>query len=85
MARMDEVLETMCRTNPHQYQDVIITLAETAEHMQSADLGLDDAKEIGIGIFSGTFRGHTLLELSKRPEVEEITFDARVSALHAGA
>jgi hypothetical protein len=48
--------------------------------MRATDLGLPTAREIGMGILSGTFTGQTVLELGERPEVEEITFDIQVSA-----
>lgn len=80
MARMDAELETLCRSYPSHYQDVVITLTESAQHIKATDIGLPTAKEIGMGILSGTFTGQMLLELGKRPEVEEITFDIQISA-----
>lgn len=82
MAHIDQQLEKLCRENPQQPQQVVITLTEKAQHLKAADLGLAGAEEIGdLGILKGTFTGKQLLELSKRSEVLEIVPDSEVTAL----
>lgn len=82
MAQIDQNLEKLCKKNPQQRQQVVITLTEEAQNLKATDLGLAGAEEIGeMGIIMGTFTGKQLLELSCRSEIEDITPDFDVSAL----
>jgi hypothetical protein len=82
MAHIDQKLEKLCRENPQQLHQVVITLTEEAQHLKAADLGLAGAEEIGdLGILKGTFTGKRLLELSKRREIAEIAPDFEAHAL----
>jgi hypothetical protein len=82
MTKMDPKLEKLCRDNPQERQNVLITLSEEAKDLKAADLGLAEGRMIGsLGIIKGSFVGKKLLELSKRSEIEEITPDIEVRAL----
>ena len=82
MTKMDPKLEKLCRDNPQEPQNVVITLSKEAKDMKAADLGLAEGQMIGsLGIIKGSVVGEKLLELSKRSEIEEISPDIEVRAL----
>lgn len=83
MGRITENLETLCRQEPSRPRNVVITLSETAQATQAAELGIDDAQEFpGLpGMFKGCLPGEKILELIQRQEIEEIIEDFQVDIL----
>ena len=82
MALLNRELEEICQREPQGRQKVVITLTEEAQHKSAADLGLDEAEEIGqMGILKGTFTGERLLALSRHADIAEIVTDFDVEAL----
>ncbi len=83
MSKIDENLAKLCRETPEKEQKVVITLSPESQSLTAAELGLSGAQQIGelSGIYTGTFTGEKLLELSQRREIEEITPDIQANIL----
>lgn len=83
MGRITKNLEVLCRQEPSRPRNVVITLSETAQARQAAELGIDEVEEFqGLpGMFKGCLPGEKILELIQRQEIEEITEDFQVDML----
>jgi hypothetical protein len=83
MGRIEERLEKLCREQPDRRQRVVVVLTAEAESARPEDLGLEDAEPIPYqpGMYKAHLAGAQLLDLAKRPEVEEVGPDHEVEAL----
>lgn len=80
MGRIDDELKKLCEAKPEASHDVIVVLTLDAEETPPEKLGMVDAEPIPFqpGMFKVRMRGKKLLELAKRPEVEEVGPDSEV-------
>ena len=83
MSKINDSLAKLCRETPEKEQKVVITICKESQSVTAAELGLSGAEQIATlpGIYTGTFTGEKLLELSQRSEIEEITPDIEANIL----
>ena len=80
MGRISQVLDQACRESPDREFSVVIALKESCQEVTPQALGIQAEVIEGIpGIFKGKLRGESILELSKRDEVEDVTDDFEVT------
>ena len=80
MPRIAADLKQSCHREPQRERNVVITLAAQCEEHLVSDLGLEGVVEIpGLtGVLKGRLAGSRILELSERPEVDEVSEDFEV-------
>lgn len=80
MATISRSLREICRTSPERELSVVISLKESSLEVKPLELGIEaESIEGAPGVLKGKLSGTSILELSQRDEVAEISDDFEVT------